>query len=111
MSQSASRPRWCGAASALAACTAAAALAACGGSNGPRRGQSGAELFVRSCSACHSLVGNESLRRQGGDLLGFRFTRVELTQYTREMPARYPLTASEIAAIVAYVMAREQRRG
>jgi mono/diheme cytochrome c family protein len=81
-------------------------LTGCGGSQ-PRR-SAGAAVFARNCSLCHSLVGNESLRRQGGDLLGYRLTRAQLLQITREMPVRRPLTGAELAAVVDYVL-RAQR--
>jgi hypothetical protein len=59
---------------------------------------------------CHSVIGNESLRRQGGDLLGYRMTRQQLREFTREMPVRHRLTPAELNAVVDYVFAL-QRRG
>jgi hypothetical protein len=64
-------------------------------------------LFAEDCSACHSLVGNESLHRQGGDLLGYRFGRRDLLQFTREMPVRHQLSRVQLAAIVDYLSAEE----
>ncbi len=84
------------------ACAAAAScvlLAACGATHA----QPGAALFARNCSLCHSLIGNESLRRQGGDLLGARLSRPILLQFTREMPVRRPLTERQLAQIVDYI--------
>jgi hypothetical protein len=59
---------------------------------------------------CHSVIGNESLHRQGGDLLGYRMTRQQLREFTREMPVRHRLTPAELNAVVEYVFAL-QRRG
>jgi mono/diheme cytochrome c family protein len=69
---------------------------------------SGKAIFVHDCQACHSLIGNESERKQGGDLLGPRLSRAQLLSFTRVMPTR-PLSARELAAVVAYVLAAEQR--
>jgi mono/diheme cytochrome c family protein len=67
-------------------------------------------VFAQQCSGCHSLIGNESLRRQGGDLLRFRMTAGQLLQFTREMPTRRSLSREELAAVVAYALAAERRR-
>lgn len=83
---------------ALAIAAASALLAGCGGSTGGRG------LFAASCSRCHSLIGNESLRRQGGDLLGFRFSRGVWLQYAREMPVPHPLSRAQLTAIVDYIL-------
>jgi mono/diheme cytochrome c family protein len=64
---------------------------------------SGAAIFAQECSVCHSLIGNESLHRPGGDLIGYRLTRQQLTQQTRQMPVKRPLTAAQLAAVVQYV--------
>jgi hypothetical protein len=64
-------------------------------------------VFSGYCSYCHSLIGNESLRRQGGDLVHFRMTRDDLLQFAREMPARRPLTVAQLTAVVAYVLAAQ----
>jgi len=68
-------------------------------------------LFAADCSACHSLIGDESLRRQGGDLLGYRFSRRDLLEFAREMPVRRPLSPAQLAAIVGYVSGRERSAG
>jgi mono/diheme cytochrome c family protein len=85
----------------------ASALAGCGGR--PPQPPSGAAVFASSCAACHSLIGNESLHRQGGDLLDYRLSREDLLQYTRQMPVPRPLSAAELAAVVDYVRAAQQR--
>jgi mono/diheme cytochrome c family protein len=64
---------------------------------------SGAGVFARECSVCHSLIGNESLHRPGGDLIGYKLTREQLTLQTRQMPVKRPLSAAELAAVVQYV--------
>jgi mono/diheme cytochrome c family protein len=79
----------------------------CGGSSHPQR-VSGRALFATDCSHCHSLVGTESPTRQGGDLLAYRLRRSELTEFVREMPLRRPLSHTQLAAVVSYVL-REQR--
>jgi mono/diheme cytochrome c family protein len=85
-------------------------LLGCGGTSRPRPA-SGKALFAEDCSACHSLIGNESLHRQGGDLLGYRFSRRDLLEFTREMPVRHPLNPAQLAAIVGYVSAKEGSAG
>jgi cytochrome c len=95
----------------LAVCfamAAAVAPAGCGGSAAPRP-VSGAAVFARECSYCHSLIGNESLHRPGGDLLGYTLSRQQLLLQTRQMPVRHPLDAAELNAVVDYVRALEQR--
>jgi hypothetical protein len=67
-------------------------------------------VFAGNCRACHSLVGNESRHRQGGDLAGYRLTRQELVQFTREMPTPRPLTSAQLDVVVDYVL-EFQRRG
>ncbi len=62
----------------------------------------GKAVFAHSCSACHSLIGNESLRKQGGDLLNYKLTEAQLISFTRVMPAR--LTAAQLEAVVRYLM-------
>jgi hypothetical protein len=58
-----------------------AAVAGCGGGGGGggslSQTREAAAVFVRNCSACHSLIGNESRHRQGGDLVGYRLSRRE----------------------------------
>ncbi|MBV9196903.1 MAG: cytochrome c [Solirubrobacterales bacterium] len=89
---------------------AGGAIAACG-SGAPARPVSGAEVFAQQCSACHSLIGNESLHRPGGDLVGYRMTRTELIEFTREMPVKRSLSRAELAAVVAYVQAAQRSAG
>jgi mono/diheme cytochrome c family protein len=71
--------------------------------------KTGAEVFAHDCQACHSLVGNESLHKQGGDLLGYNMTRGQLLRLTRVMPTR-PLSNAQLQAVVDFVL-RAQRRG
>lgn len=66
-------------------------------------------MFASECAACHSAIGNESLHRVGGDLLGYRISRQELVQDTREMPVRRPLTHAQLTAVVDYVFSLQQR--
>jgi mono/diheme cytochrome c family protein len=66
-------------------------------------------VFTQDCAVCHSVVGNESRHKQGGDLLGYRITRQELVQFTREMPVRHRLTGAELSAVVDYVFALQHR--
>lgn len=60
-------------------------------------------VFAHACQSCHSLIGNESEHKQGGDLLGYDFSRQELISFTRVMPTR-PLSAAELNAVVDYVL-------
>ncbi|MGO9751220.1 MAG: c-type cytochrome [Solirubrobacteraceae bacterium] len=78
-------------------------------SSSSERAPSGAVVFAQTCQVCHSLVGSESQRKQGGDLLGYRMSRRDLTQFSREMPVRRPLTAAELRAVVDYVLRAERR--
>jgi hypothetical protein len=66
-------------------------------------------VFIERCQVCHSLVGNESEHKQGGDLLGYVMSRKALTQFSREMPLRRPLTVAELRAVVEYVLRAERR--
>jgi hypothetical protein len=93
----------------LALLALSGALAACGSAR-PRPAISGARVFAGECALCLSLIGNESLHRQGGDLLGYRISRQQLVQFTREMPVRRPLTQAELSAVVDYVFALQRRR-
>jgi mono/diheme cytochrome c family protein len=68
----------------------------------------GASIFAHDCRSCHSLIGNESQRKQGGDLLSYAMTRAQLLGFTRVMPTR-PLTSAQLDAVVDYVL-RAQRR-
>jgi mono/diheme cytochrome c family protein len=96
----------------LSLLAAVAGLTGCGGEGGGTVSQTtkAQALFASHCSACHSLIGNESRRRQGGDLVGYRFTRSQLLEFTREMPTRRPLSSSELNTIVDYVLDVEQHR-
>ena len=89
---------------------AVAALVGCGSSN---RLQSapGAALFAARCSGCHTLAGGDAKKTSGGDLVEFHFPRAVLTQYTSEMPLTKPLTATEMRAVVDYVLAVQSRPG
>ena len=94
----------------LVATSVAVAVAGCGGGGSSSQTREAAAVFARNCSACHSLIGNESRHRQGGDLVGYRLSRRELLEFTREMPTRRPLTSSQLERVVDYVLAF-QRRG
>jgi len=83
-------------------------LAGCGGASRARPATPAA-LFAQACGSCHSLVGRESPRRQGGDLLDYRFSRVVMLEFAREMPVRHPLGAAQLGALVNYVVAAERR--
>ncbi len=92
------------------AVAASVVLLGCGGaSRSPPAG--GRTLFAEDCGGCHSLIGNESLRRQGGDLRGYRFSRRDLLEFVREMPVRHPLSPVQLAAIVRYVSGEEGSAG
>jgi len=91
----------------VCAAAVAAVVAGCAGSSAQRQ-LGGAALFSQDCSECHSLIGNESLHRQGGDLVGYDLSPEVLTQFTREMPIRRPLHPDQLTAIVAYVYAAER---
>jgi hypothetical protein len=87
------------------------ALAGCGGGASHGHSPPGADVFARDCEMCHSVIGNESRHRVGGDLLGYRMTREQLTEFTREMPVRRPLTRAQLAAVVDYLYGLQQRGG
>lgn len=97
------------------------AVAACGGSHartpattsGAQAHEApgeanGAVVFAHSCAACHSLVGNESLHKQGGDLLGYKMSRSQLLGFTRVMPTK-PLTEAQLDAVVSYIFRAQTR--
>jgi mono/diheme cytochrome c family protein len=91
---------------------AALAVAGCGGGGGGAsisQTSEAAHVFARNCSACHSLIGNESRHRQGGDLVGYRLSRQQLLEFTREMPTRRPLTSAQLQLVVEYVLGFQQR--
>jgi mono/diheme cytochrome c family protein len=75
----------------------------------PQRPAGGAVVFQRDCSSCHSLIGNESLHRPAGDLLGYTLTRQQLLEQTRQMPVRRRLSGAELNAVVDYVQAMQKR--
>jgi hypothetical protein len=94
---------------------AASLVAACalaGGCGRPAHpaAANGAAVFGKDCSSCHSLIGNESRHKQGGDLVGYAFSRPVLLQFTREMPTRLPLGRAQLRAVVDYVL-RAERQG
>jgi mono/diheme cytochrome c family protein len=91
----------------LIALVLAAAVGGCGSTGGEQR--SGRALFAQDCSACHSLSGRQSQRRQGGDLLALRVGRQALLQFVREMPVRHPLGPAELRSVTAYVLSVERR--
>jgi mono/diheme cytochrome c family protein len=93
---------------ALAALAIAVVATGCGSSGGAPR-PSGAALFTEDCGMCHSLTGRQSPRRQGGDLLALRMSRVEMLQFVREMPVPHPLTQAEVGAVADYVRSVETR--
>lgn len=84
------------------------AVTACANAHKPPA-VSGASVFAHTCSSCHSLVGNESLRKQGGDLIAYRMTRAQLLDFTRVMPTR-PLSRAELDAVVDYVLRAQAAR-
>lgn len=88
---------------------AALAVAGCGGGASTSQTSEAAHVFARNCSACHSLIGNESRHRQGGDLVGYRLSRQQLLEFTREMPTRRPLTSAQLHLVVEYVLGLQQR--
>ncbi len=89
-------------------------VCACGQASSPTRtpavAANGAAVFARSCASCHSLIGNESLHRQGGDLLGYRMTRAQLLGFTRVMPTGR-LTEAQLDAVVRYILRAQTRAG
>jgi mono/diheme cytochrome c family protein len=84
----------------------AIAIAGCGGSSAAP--PDGKALFSENCSACHSLTGVDSPKRQGGDLRAARFSRAVMLQFAREMPVRRPLSAAELRRVADYVVAVER---
>jgi mono/diheme cytochrome c family protein len=88
---------------------AALSVVGCGGGESISQTSEAAAVFARHCSACHSLIGNESRHRQGGDLVGYRLSRQQLLEFTREMPTRRPLTSAQLEAVVDYVLKIQQR--
>ena len=91
----------------LAAVTLAAGLGACG-SNGSQR-SAGQALFAQDCSVCHSLSGEQSPSRQGGDLLALHVRREAMLQFVAEMPVRHRLGRVQLRTVTDYVLAAELR--
>lgn len=89
--------------------TTVVALAGCGSSAPGTPARQSDAVFAQDCGACHSLVGNESEHKQGGDLLGYQMSREALLEFAREMPVRHALTEAQLAAVVAYIEAAERR--
>jgi len=58
---------------------------------------------------CHSLTGQQSPRRQGGDLLALHMTRTEMLEFVREMPVPNSLSSAQTQAVADYVRAVEAR--
>ena len=88
---------------------AACAVAGGCGRPGQPTAANGAAVFGKDCGSCHSLIGNESRHKQGGDLVGYALSRPVLLQFTREMPTRLPLDPSQLRAVVDYVLGAERR--
>jgi hypothetical protein len=47
---------------------------------------------------------------QGGDLTDYQMTASQLASFARQMPVPRPLDASELRAVVGYVLAAQRRR-
>ncbi len=92
----------------LAALAIAAVVAGCGSGGGAPHA-SGAALFSEDCGMCHSLTGRQSPRRQGGDLLALRMTRVAMLEFVHEMPVPHPLSQAQVGVVADYVRAVEAR--
>ncbi len=73
------------------------------GASAPPEAKTGPAVFKQSCQACHSLSGNESARKPGGDLAGYRLSVDQLLQFASEMPVRRPLSQSQLLAVSTYV--------
>lgn len=88
------------------------ALGGCGGSLAQRMAI-GREVFSRECGFCHSLVGRQSPRQQGGDLRSLRVRRAVLLQFAAEMPVAHRLTRADRDAVVSYILSvqRQDRSG
>ncbi len=68
----------------------------------------GTRVFAQNCHSCHSLVGDESEHKQGGDLLGYHMSRAQLLGFTREMPTRR-LSPAQLDAVVNYILAVQSK--
>jgi mono/diheme cytochrome c family protein len=78
---------------------AVAVLAGCGGHDRV----SGRHVFETSCAGCHA-----GAHPVGGDLRDMRMSAADVASFARVMPVHPRLTAAEIAAVAAYVAARER---
>ena len=58
---------------------------------------------------CHSLIGRQLPRRQGGDLLALHMTRAEMLEFVREMPVPRHLSSAQAETVADYVRAVEAR--
>lgn len=87
------------------------ALAGCGAATAPPNGAigspNGASVFAAFCSGCHSLAGENSRRRQGGDLLPYHMSEADMIGFIRQMPAPRRLSDAEVRAVAEYVLARQ----
>jgi mono/diheme cytochrome c family protein len=88
--------------------TAVIAVAGCGGSH-VRRTESGQAVFSHECGTCHSLLGRQSPRQQGGGLRGLRMPRAILAQFAAEMPVPHPLTRTDRNAVVNYILSIQRQ--
>ena len=68
----------------------------------------GRSVFERDCQGCHAIGRPTQRAASGGSLVGYRIPERELEQFTREMPARVPLTRREVAAVSQYVARLER---
>lgn len=84
------------------------AIAGCGGSSA-HPPEAGPAVFSRECSACHSLLGRQSPRQQGGDLRVLRLPRSALLQFAAEMPVPSVLTRADRDAVVDYILSVQRR--
>jgi mono/diheme cytochrome c family protein len=95
------------AAAVLAAMLVAFAAAGCGRSAGASHVaalQRGSAIFADSCSGCHTLAGRES-GASGGDLVKAHLSVAALVSFTEVMPARRPLSQTEVMEVAEFVHA------
>jgi mono/diheme cytochrome c family protein len=86
----------------------ATVVAGCGASGGSQHA-TGSSLCVEDCGMCHSLIGRQSPRWQGGDLLALHMTGAEMLGFVREMPVPHRLTSAQRQTLADYVRAVEAR--
>ena len=67
--------------------------------------QRGHGIFVRECSACHTLTGHETTV-DGGDLAVMRMSVADLASFARVMPLQKPLSEADALAVARYIRAR-----